>query len=147
MKKLVYLLYVLLLLPTIVSCSNNKVSSSGDNISITTIEDASNIDVYLKAIVRQDFYLDNNHYIMNTESNLVIEDNYELIGYFVNEEDLNYWKTYDNNIDLKYAVDDSNNLVHNGTVEFKDRFAIYSIDNPNNLGLRIGSELCVYEIV
>ncbi len=140
-----YLLFIILLLPTIVACSNNSITDSGVNVSTTTLEDFSVEEGFIQAIFRQDFYLNDHYYVMNVGSSFTIDDKHKLIGYFVNEKDLEHWTIFDNDINLMYAIDENNNLIHNDASDFKNRFALYKTDGSTDIGLRIRYTLYIYE--
>lgn len=126
------------------SCKDNN-QNDGNSAS-----DNSDIDIFLALVLRQDFYLDDIHYVMNTDVELNSSSKYKLIGYFVNFSDLQYWKSIDHNANFVYAVEEGNNLVNRDNDDnFKNRFALYSLEIINAIGVSANfeSSLFVYEKV
>jgi hypothetical protein len=128
------------------SSSINNVSESNSNkeLSNNTNNSITN-DIAIEVILRHDFYLNDVHYVLNLEKELSYDNSYNLLGYFVNACDLEYWKSYDNNPYLVYAVEENSTLVRNNSNEnLKNRFELYSIDMPNAIGLR-NNRIHIYE--
>lgn len=108
--------------------------------------DSQSADVFLEARIRQDFYLNDVHYVRNTSKELLFDDSYILLGYFVNACDLENWKSFDNNSSLVYAVEDNNTLVRNCVDDaLKNRFELFSINISDAIGLK-NNTIYIYEM-
>ncbi len=154
MKKISFL-FLFVSLFFICSCSNNRINASsinskfGSNSDITSNNNLDNSfneeDIFVDAILRQDFYLNGAHYVMNLEKKLSFDENYDLLGYFVNACDLEYWMSFDNDPSLVYAVEEDSTLVrHHSNENLKNRFELYSVDLPNAIGLKYNN-IYIYE--
>ncbi len=151
----IFFLFLLVPLFAVCSCSSNQINSSSINSEFDSNSDItsnSNIDnssneenIFVDVILRQDFYLDGVHYVMNLEKKLSFDDSYSLLGYFVNACDLEYWMSFDNNPSLVYAVEENSTLVrHHSNENLKNRFELYSVNIPKAIGLKIG-QIYIYE--
>ena len=126
------------------SCSSDKINTYLNS----SLDDSQWSDPSLSSMVRQDFYLNDVHYVMNAEIEVYFDESFNLIGYFVNACDVEYWKSYDNNPLLLYAIEEHNSLINNTSDEsLKNRFELYSINISDAIGLKNGSIMGVYEIV
>mgnify|MGYP006917398131 CR=1 FL=1 len=87
---------------TFTSCNLNhsSINSEFDSNSDITSNNVDNSlyeeDIFVDAILRQDFYLNGVHYVMNLEKKISFDETYDLLGYFVNACDLEYWMSFDN---------------------------------------------------
>lgn len=148
--------YLFLLVPLlfICSCSSNRNNSSSINSesdSSSDIELSNNVnnseekDIGIDVILRQDLNFNGIHYVMNPDKKISFDDSYNLLGYFVNACDLEYWMSFDNNPSLVYAVEENSTLVrHHSNESLKNRFELYSIDIPDAIGLKI-NQIYIYE--
>lgn len=132
-RKLLIFFVTLLSVSFINACSNEEnivVSSSNINTS----------DLYIIISLPLEFELDGIIYQAESGGTIPFSEDYELIGYFVNECDLEYWMEYDNNPSLKYVVDENNSLINRLFDEdLFDRFGLYSIDIEGCIGLKCDS--------
>ena len=90
------------------------------------------------------FYLNDVHYVMNLEKVLPTDENYNLLGYYVNACDLEYWMAFDNNPLLVYVIEENNTLVNRTKENLKNRFELYFVDVPNAIGLK-ANQMYIYE--
>ncbi len=136
---------------TFTSCNLNhsSINSEFDSNSDITSNNVDNSlyeeDIFVDAILRQDFYLNGVHYVMNLEKKISFDETYDLLGYFVNACDLEYWMSFDNDSSLVYAVEENSTLVrHHLNENLKNRFELYSVDLPNAIGLKC-NDIYIYE--
>lgn len=81
---------------------------------------------------------------MNLEKVLPPDENYNLLGYYVNACDLEYWIDFDNNPLLVYVIEENNTLVNRTKENLKNRFVLYFVDVPNAIGLKT-NQMYIYE--
>ena len=124
---------------------NNIPNDSSSIINCDSSEEYSfDEEGIIDCVLRQDFYLDGVHYVMNLEKELSSDENYNLLGYYVNACDLEYWMSFDNNPLLVYAIEENNTLVHRTNENLKNRFELYFVDVPNAIGLK-ATRMFIYE--
>lgn len=132
---------VLILSPIFLSCSSEEINNHS-----SVVDDSSIGNPYISVVLRQDFYLNDFHYIMDPNTSINFDESFILIGYFVNACDLEYWQSYDNNPLLVYAIEENNTLINSMVREnLKNRFELYSINIQDTIGLRCVDEIRVYE--
>ena len=99
------------------------------------------------AIIPQEFTCFGESYISNNEEieTLIFGT---MIGYLVNENELDFWKNDDNNNNLVYALDQSNGVFrHTYESNLGNRFELYSQDEKYDcLAIKIVQVVLNYTI-
>lgn len=129
-RQILILFMTLLSVSFISACSNDNDDVDESSIFMTT-------EPYTVMVLDSAFELDGITYRSDLEDTITFSEEYELIGYYVNESDLEYWMAYDNDSSLKYAVNDDNILVNKWFGEdLNDRFGLYAIGKERYIGLQ-----------
>ncbi len=126
------------------SCNMNQSSNNTLNWN-SSVEYSFDEEGIVSRVIRQDFYLNDVHYVMNLEKVLPPDENYNLLGYYVNACDLEYWMNFDNNPLLVYVIEENNTLVNRTKKNLKNRFELYFVDVPNAIGHK-ANQMYIYEM-
>lgn len=130
--------------------SSSLFSSSDESSTVEENDENSSVfGPFIVAVFCQNFYIDGIHYSAESGLTTALTDDNVLIGYFINEEDLEKWIAYDNNPELIYAIDEHNSLyrLENGIEKsrLENRFELYSINDSDDIGMYYSGNLYIYE--
>ena len=82
-------------------------------------------DIMLAALIPYEFVCLGSKYIYTKEQLKTLESS-KMVGYLVNENELDYWKKQDNNDEFIYALDMGNGTYRNEAGVAINRFELYA---------------------
>lgn len=119
------------------SCSSKQLFNSDSPIdSSNGIDSSDNLDdeTMFVASIPNEFICFGEIYTSNNEEIKTLTFG-TMIGYLVNENELDFWKSKDNSNDLVYALATGNGMfrkTYEGEENLKDRYELYSQDETHD---------------
>lgn len=139
MKKISSIFVSVPLLILLSACSSNNVSSEYDNSS------SDSGDTFLVSTIPQNFYYQNEHFVLNRDVVLSEQNITSFFGYFINQEDLEKWQEYDQSSDICYIVDENNSIYnYDLTGKLTNRFELFLTDRENVIALKNNGNYSAY---
>ena len=106
--------------------SNNSIDDDSNN---DINDDISDDETLLIESIPQEFVFLGEIYTIKRDA-IDTSSFANMIGYLINEEDLTFWKTYDKNDDIMYAIDTGNGTYrHSFENNLKNRYELYTKDD------------------
>ena len=139
MKKISSIFVSVPLLILLSACSSNNVSSEYDDSS------SDSGDTFLVSTIPQNFYYQNEHFVLNRDVVLSEQNITSFFGYFINQEDLEKWQEYDQSSDICYIIDENNSIYnYELTGELTNRFELFLTDRENVIALKNNGNYSAY---
>lgn len=152
MKRFILPLAFVLPLVLLSSCSfGNELSeyTNMDNLSNDSLilgnSSSDSGDTFLVSTIPQNFYYQNENFVLNRDVVLSEQNITSFFGYFINQEDLEKWQEYDQSSDICYIIDENNSIYnYELTGELTNRFELFLTDNEKTIALKAHGSYSAY---